>query len=239
MTLTMGTGPFGHRPSGRFNFEVPSERVLYVDPFPRRMRALVGGETVINSRRGSLLYEQRRLPLLYFPEDDVRKELVDDAALTRRDELPELQGLVSLDWNAADEWFDEDESAIGHVRDPYHRIEVLQTSRHVVVSLEGETLAETNRPIGLFEAGLPTRWYIPREDVRMDLLEESETMTTCAYKGHASHYSAQAGDDVAWTYREPLHEVDRVRNLIAFYNERVDLDVDGERQERPQTPWSR
>src|SRR4051812_27845151 len=210
----MGTGPFGHRPSGRFNFERPCERVLYIDPFPRRMRALLGGETVIDSRRGSLLYEQQRLPPLYFPEDAVRTELVDDAALTRRDELPELEGLVSLDWHAADEWFDEDEPAIGHVRDPYHRLEVLQTSRHVVVSLEGATLADTTRPIGLFEAGLPPRWYIPQEDVRMDLLTDSDTLTTCAYKGHAAHFSAEAGDDVAWVYRDPRHEVERVRDLI-------------------------
>jgi uncharacterized protein (DUF427 family) len=235
MTLTVGSGPFGHRPGGRFNFDPPGS-VSYLEDSPRWMRARLNGETVADSKRTKLLHESGTLPHLLFPEEDVRIDLIPEEAVGRREELP---GLVELDWHAMDEWLEEDEQAFGHPRDPYHRIDVRRTSRHVRVSLNGQTLAESDRPLALFEAALPTRWYFPREDVRMDLLSEGELRTTCAYKGHARHYDFGDQDSVAWTYHEPEREVAPIKGHIAFYNERVDLEVDGEPQERPVTPFSR
>jgi uncharacterized protein (DUF427 family) len=152
--------------------------------------------------------------------------------VTRREDL------VHVDFGALDEWLEEDEPAIGHPRDPYHRIDVRETSRHVRVSIEGRTVADTRRARALFETSLPTRWYIPREDVQAEL-EPSEHRTTCAYKGHATHYDVAGEEAVAWCYEEPLHDALPVRGLIAFYNERVDVEVDGELEERPETQWSR
>jgi uncharacterized protein (DUF427 family) len=108
-----------------------------------------------------------------------------------------------------------------------------------VVRIGDETVAETRRAKALFETGLPTRWYIPQEDVRTELLEESDTDTICAYKGHASYWSIGDEDDIVWTYREPLNDAVPVKGMLAFFNERVDLEVDGEPQERPRTQWSR
>jgi uncharacterized protein (DUF427 family) len=238
VTLTVGSGPFGQRPAGRFNFELPDGVVRYLEESPRWMRARLGGETVADSRRTKLLHEAGSLPHLLFPEDDVRLDLVPGEALRRRDE-PELAGLVELDWHAMDEWLEEDEMAFGHPRDPFHRIDVRATSRHVRVSLNGETLADSTRTLALFETSLPTRWYFPKEDVRMDLLERSELVTTCAYKGHAQHLSLAGEPNLAWTYDEAEREVAPITSRIAFYDERVDVELDGEPQERPVTPFSR
>jgi uncharacterized protein (DUF427 family) len=235
VTLTVGSGPFGQRPGGRFNFD-PPESVSYLEDSPRWMRAKLNGETVADSKRTKLLHESGTLPHLLFPEDDVRLDLLPDEAVTRRDNAP---GLVELDWHAMDEWLEEEETAFGHPRDPYHRIDIRQTSRRVRVSVNGEALAESTRPLALFEASLPTRWYFPPEDVRMDLLTNGELKTTCAYKGHARHFDFADEDSIAWTYDEPEREVAPIAGHIAFYNERVDLEVDGEPQERPITPFSR
>lgn len=228
MTLTIGTGPFGQSPAGRFNFS-PPEEVSYLEDWPRWMRARLGGETVADSRRAKLLHRSDALPVLLFPESDVRLELVPNAAVTRHEDL------VELDWQAMDEWLEEDEVAFGHVRDPFHRLDARPTSRHVRVSLNGEVLAESGRTVALFETGLPTRWYFPPEDVREDLLRPSGTRTVCAYKGHARTFSAAGADDVAWTYDEPEHEFPSIRGRVAFYNEVVDVELDGEPQERPRT----
>ena len=236
MTLTVGTGPFGHFP-GQFNFEVPAEGVEYVESHPKRISARRGAETVVDSTRVKMLWEQGRLPRFFFPEEDVR---VDDV---ERHDNPALAGHVHVPWGAVDEWFEEDEPAIVHPRDPYHRIDVLPTSRRVRISVHGEVLADTTGALALFETGLPPRWYIPREDVRMDLLEESDLETGCAYKGFASYWSVRAGGEheknLVWTYRDPRREVEPIKDRLAFFNERVDLELDGELQERPITQWSR
>ena len=119
-----------------------------------------------------------------------------------------------------------------------HQIDVLPGTQHVVVALDGQTVAETRRPVLLFETGLPVRYYLAREDVRMELLEQSATRTTCPFKGEAAYFSAPGSPDVAWTYDEPLPGVAEIRGLLAFFDERADVTVDGERQERPRTPWS-
>ncbi|MER5642800.1 DUF427 domain-containing protein [Kitasatospora sp. NPDC002227] len=154
---------------------------------------------------------------------------------------PALDGFVVLDFRAFDAWYEEDERNVAHPRDPFHRIDVLASSRHVRVELDGEVLAESSRPTLLFETLLPTRYYLPPEDVRAKLTPSS-TRTWCAYKGRASYWSATSGDhalpDIAWTYQQPLHEAEHIRGLVAFFNERLNLVVDGERASRPCTPWS-
>lgn len=236
MTLTVGTGPFGHSP-GKFNFDVPTERVEYVEDHPKRIRAKLGGETVVDSRGVRFLWVHGRLPRFFFPEEDVRVEEVE------RHDNPALDGYVHVPWQAVDEWFEEDEPAIVHARDPYHRIDVLDTSRDVSITVHGEVVAETTRARALFETGLPTRWYIPQEDVRMELLEGSDLETGCAYKGFASYWSVRAGGELernlVWTYRDPRPEAERIRDMLCFFNERVDMELDGELQERPVGPWSR
>ncbi len=152
---------------------------------------------------------------------------------------PALDGYVLLEFEAFDAWYEEDERNVAHPRDPFHRIDIVHSSRHVLVELDGVTLAESTRPCLLFEPPLPVRCYLPREDVRTDLLAPSDTRTACAYKGQASYLSTATDDDVAWYYPEPLREAAEVTGRIAFFNERADVVIDGERRERPVTPWSR
>jgi uncharacterized protein (DUF427 family) len=152
---------------------------------------------------------------------------------------PALEQFVLLDFDAFDAWYEEDERNLAHPRDPFHRIDIVHSSRHVRVELDGTTLAESNRPCLLFEPPLPVRYYLPREDVRTDLLEPSDTRTACAYKGEASYFALPGAGDVAWTYVQPLREASEVTGRVAFFNEHVDILVDGEPLERPVTPWSR
>jgi uncharacterized protein (DUF427 family) len=157
-------------------------------------------------------------------------------------DLAALQNYVSFAWDKMDAWYEEEEEVFVHARDPHKRVDVLPSSRHVRVVIAGETVAETQQPHLLFETSLPTRYYIPREDVRMDLLEPASLKTRCPYKGIASYWSAKIGDhvvkNVVWSYPEPIPECPKIKGLLCFFNERVDLYVDGELQPRPQTPWS-
>ena len=140
------------------------------------------------------------------------------------------------------EWYEEATEVHVHARDPRHRVDAIPSERHVRVEFDGELLAESRRPLALFESGLPTRWYLPAKDVRQDLLEPSDMATRCPYKGAARFFSVRLGDklhrDLAWSYPDPIPENPLIAGLIAFFNERVDLVVDAERQERPFTPWS-
>jgi uncharacterized protein (DUF427 family) len=145
-----------------------------------------------------------------------------------RPEDPVLGGRVVLDFAAFD-WTEEDESVMGHPHDPSQRIDCLGSSRHVVVRLGGTVLADSVRPVALFETHLPPRWYLPRDDVRMDLMSGSSTHTVCAYKGRASYLSAEVegGQDIAWFYPDPLHDAEPVRDLVCFWSERCEVVVDG------------
>jgi uncharacterized protein (DUF427 family) len=237
------------------------------------VRAIFERETIVDSHRAKLLHESGRLPVYYFPEADVRVEFLEPSGRSEDDprkgkasywslvvgerraedaawsyvEPPEsaawLAGHYAFRWNDIDEWFAEEEQLFGHPRDPYSRIDVLKTARHVRVLRDGVLLAETRRAKALFETGLPTRWYIPPEDVRTELLSPSSTRTRCAYKGSAAYWSVQVGErlieDLVWTYAEPQHDAAPIRDYLCFFNERVDLEIDGERAERPQTQWSR
>lgn len=274
MTLTIGTGPFGDQGEKAFNFEVhaPRDHVLYFEDSPRRVRVVFGGETVADSRRVKLLHEAGLLPVYYFPEEDVRMDLLEATDHTTHcpfkgdasywsvrvgesvaenavwgypeplESSPPLAGYVAFYWDAMDHWYEEDEEVFVHARDPYHRVDVLESSRHVKVSANGEVVAETDRPKILFETGLPPRYYIPPEDVREEALVGSEKTTMCPYKGTASYYSVEAGgeraDDLVWYYPEPIAAVQKIRDHLCFFNEKVDLEVDGETQGRPETQWS-
>jgi uncharacterized protein (DUF427 family) len=152
-------------------------------------------------------------------------------------DYPRLADHVAFAWQAMDAWYEEDEPILFHPHDPYHLIDVRASSRHVRVLVHGELVAETNRPVLLFEPGLPVRYYIPRMDVQMALVEPSSKTTHCAYKGTAPHFSVRVGDelveDIAWHYPFPNLQYALIQNLICFYQERtVDLsmDVDGKRQ---------
>ena len=170
---------------------------------------------------------------------DLRVADVDRQAAAFRLADDALSEYVIVAFDACDEWFEEDERNVGHPRDPFHRIEIVHSSRSVRVERNGELLAASTRPYLLFEAPLPVRYYLPPEDVSEGILQPSSTRTLCAYKGQATYWSLDDEDDIAWSYPEPLREAAEVTDRIAFFNERVDLVVNGTRLERPVTPWSR
>ena len=159
------------------------------------------------------------------------------AAAAFRPDDADLAGYVVLDFGAF-EWLEEAEPIVAHPHDPFHRIDILRSGRHVRIELAGRLLAESSRPTLLFETNLPVRCYLPRADVVVDL-QPSGTVTYCAYKGRASYLSLPGGPpDVAWSYHEPLREAEPVRDLVCFFDEHLDVTVDSEAQERPITPWS-
>ncbi|MGB9183178.1 MAG: DUF427 domain-containing protein [Solirubrobacteraceae bacterium] len=263
-----GTGPLSRAPAGEFNFEPPEPgRALYLEPSPKRIRVEVGGEVIADSRRAMLLHESGQQPIYYFPPSDVRQELLEasdrhthcpkkgDASyytITTGGETveagawyyphplpgaPPIKDLIAFYFNRMGRWLEEGEEIFGHPRDPYHRIDVRASDRHVRISLDGELLAETTRAMGLFESNLPARWYLPRDDIQV-ALEPSDTVTLCPYKGTAGYFSAAGVDDLVWYYADPLDEAAKVKDLVCFFNERVDVELDGELQERPASPWS-
>ncbi len=235
MSLTSGTGPFGPHAKGRLNF-APPERVVYVEPWPRRVRAFAGDELIVDSEQTVLVYESRRLPRYAFPAADVSSGAAEPEA--------EVEGYVRVPWDAADRWLEEDEELIVHLHDPYHRIEVLGSSRLVRVLVNGEQLAKSSRPQILFETALPPRYYLQQQDVRMDALEAVDLRTGCAYKGWATYWDALTAAGrvpaVAWSYPDPLREGELVRSLICFFQERpeIEVEVDGVVVESPPTAWS-
>jgi uncharacterized protein (DUF427 family) len=202
---------------------------------------VVDGEVVVDTRRGVYFWEHGRYPQHWIPVPDVTLDRLPAGAVHRSDRA-ELADHVQVDWGAVDHWFEEDEEVFTHPRDPYTRIDILPSSRRVEVHIAGETVAETTRPRLLFETGLPTRYYLPLTDLRLDLLVPSDRVTHCPYKGAATYWSVQAPDrlhpDIVWTYRTPLPESRMIAGLAAFFNERVDLVVDGELQKRPRAPFS-
>ena len=168
---------------------------------------------------------------------------IDDAVLGYDDSpIEEINGTFRVEWDAMDHWFEEDEEIYVHPRDPYKRIDALKSSRHVVVSIDGIEVANSTSPVVLFETGLPPRYYLSKTDVHMDLLMPSETSTECPYKGTAEYWSVEIGDsvyeDLVWSYPFPARESAPIAGMVCFYNEKVDITLDGEPLERPKTIFS-
>jgi uncharacterized protein (DUF427 family) len=236
----------------------------------KRIRAYLGGELVADTTRPLLVWEGRAYPAYYFPAPDVRAELLGapdgtthspslgDArtfpvtaggkqapgAALRYEESPfeELRDAIRIEWGAMDAWFEEDEQVHTHPRDPYTRVDILASSRHVHIEVDGTTVAESRKPTLLFETGLPVRYYLPKTHVRMDLLTPTESVTHCPYKGQAEWWSVRVGDavhaDLAWSYPTTLPESQKIGGLVAFYDEKVDVYVDGVLQARPSTKFA-
>lgn len=264
MALTVGTGPFGERSAGRFNFEVDAPRhQLYWEPTPRKVRVVVAGETVAQSTGAMLLHETGLMPVYYLPEDDVRVELLEPTERSTTcpfkgeasywtirvgdevrenavwsypeplDEAPPLAGYYAFYWDRVDEWWEEAERIGVHPRDPYHRIDVIDSDRHVVVEVDGTVVAESHRPTILFETGLPPRYYLPEIDVDRSYLVPSDTETECPYKGTTTRYyhldvDGERIEDAIWVYDQPKPEAIGAASKLAFYSEKVDVIVDGE-----------
>ncbi len=255
-------------------FAKAPDYTVRLEPSPRRVRVMFGGETIVDTTRAVLMYETRHYAVYYFPLSEIRAELMtrtDEKTFcpfkgeasywsisaggrtaenaiwcyeTPFDEVPELAGYAAFYWDRMDHWYEEDEEIFVHARDPYKRIDALPSSREVRVVLGGETVAESTRAHFLYETGMPTRYYLPAEDVRMDLLKPSETRSGCPYKGQAVYWSANVGggtrEDIVWSYPDPTPEGARIKDLMCFYNENVDaILVADEAVERPTTPWSR
>jgi uncharacterized protein (DUF427 family) len=268
VSLTAGSGPLGERPAGRFDVAMP-ERVLFIEGVPPRIRGVASGETVVDSDHAMLLHETGRLPVYHFPLAEVRTDLLADGgerepsgrgelawhALAIGDRVVPraawtypapaadfLEGLIAFRWNALDEWFAEAEQLFGHPKDPYSRIDVCRTARHVRVRLDGEVLADSRRARVLYEAALPPRWYLPADDVDTERLVPSGHLTRCAYKGVASYWHVRVGDrlveDLVWSYPDPGHDALLVRDMYCFFSEKVDIELDGVVSDRPQTQWS-
>jgi uncharacterized protein (DUF427 family) len=251
----------------------PDYKVL-LEKSPRRVRVKFGGETIADSTAAHLLFETRHLPVYYFPRGDVRMDLLAPTdhhtfcpykgkasywtiSAGRRtaenavwgypdpyDEVPELKDFVAFYWDRVDHWYEEDEEIFVHARDPYKRVDVVDSARHVQVIVGGETVADTRRARFLFETRLPTRYYIPPEDVRTDLLLPSTTQTACPYKGRARYHAIKIGDqlypDLVWYYPEPIAECPRIKDYLCFFNEQVDaILIDGVEVPRPITKWSK
>ena len=245
--------------------------VDHIEPVPRRIRAMLGGRTVVDTTGAIYVWEWPNYPQFYVPLADVDATvLVDErrsettsrgtarlhglragevsrptaARLFGDDARAGLAGTVRFQWAAMDAWFEEDEEVFVHPRCPYTRVDALRSTRRVRVALDGAVLAECNSPVMVFETGLPTRYYLNRTDVRFEHLVPTDTVTACPYKGVTSGYwSAYVGDvlhaDLAWSYDFPTRQLLPIAGLIAFYNERVDITVDGRAVARPVTHFSR
>jgi uncharacterized protein (DUF427 family) len=243
---------------------------VHTEQSAKRVRAYLGGEVVADTIHPVLVWEVPYYPAYYFPVADVRADLLEPdggtahspsrgdgqtytvtaggkqapgAAVRYADSpIPELRDLIRLDWDAMDAWFEEDEEVFTHPRDPYTRIDILPSSRHVRIEVDGVTVAESSNPTLLFETGLPVRYYLPKTHVRLDLLTHTDSESHCPYKGQAEYWSVRTGDavheNIAWSYPTPLPESLGVAGHIAFYDEKVDVFVDGVRQERPHTKFS-
>lgn len=238
------------------------------EPSTRQVRVMLGGEIVADTTNPLLVWEVPYYPTYYFPESDVRTDLLVETGETRRSpsrgeatqyavkvngsegaaysfkdpKIDEIGGHYAFVWKTMDHWFEEDEEVFVHTRDPYTRIDILPSSRRVRVEIDGVTVADTTNASFLYETGLPTRQYMPKTDVRMDLMTPTETTTACPYKGTARYWSATVNDetydDILWGYDTPLPESNRLVGLVCFYNEKVDVYIDEELEEQPKTKFA-
>jgi uncharacterized protein (DUF427 family) len=241
-----------------------------VEPVPRRVRAVFGGQVVLDTTRALYVWEAPYYPQFYIPLADVAPGvLVDEnhpqklkrgtarkhalkvgdaerpsaARVYGQDAVIALTEHVRFEWDALDAWYEEDEQIFVHPRSPYTRVDALRSTRHIRVALDGVTLAESSSPVLLFETGLPTRYYLNRTEVDFTRLEHSDTVTACPYKGRTSDYwsirvGATVHQDLAWAYDFPTAGLASIAGLVAFYNEKVDISLDGRELPRPATHFS-
>jgi uncharacterized protein (DUF427 family) len=235
------------------------ERVLYAEPLRRRMRAELGGRTVVQSDDAVVLFEPGRYPVAYFPIADFAEgalkptdhrtqhadlgetawfEVAGGTRSAARGAwqhvaLPEhaviLEGKVALAWRAMDGFYEEDERILGHAADPYHRIDLRRSSRHLVVRDGDRIVADTTQPLVLYESGFAPRWYVPRADVVDEALTPVELQTFCPYKGIASYYDIGDSGQAAWSYRAPIDDMPAIAEMVSFEPDRVEVTLDGER----------
>ena len=255
MGLSWQQGPLGRNPNGQFLVPGMPERVLYAEPLRRRMRAELGGRTVVQSDDAVLLFEPGRYPVAYFPRADFAEGvLTPNAHRSTHPDLGEtawydvagapraawehiglpahaamLKDHVALAWRALDAFYEEDERILGHAADPYHRIDIRHSSRHLVVRAGDEVIADTTRPLVLYESGFAPRWYVPRANVDAGALAPDAQQTFCPYKGIASYYDVGGVRQAAWSYRAPLAEMAAIGDLVSFEPDRVEVSLDGER----------
>ncbi|HET9898375.1 MAG TPA: DUF427 domain-containing protein [Streptosporangiaceae bacterium] len=246
-----------------------SEHAVQVERGLKRVRAYLAGEVVADTYAPLLVWEIPYYPTYYIGATDIQAELIPSGDTEHHSRLGTaevchvktgsgtaeraarrypgspvagLRDAVKLEWAAMSEWLEEDEPVYTHARDPHKRVDILASSRRVRVELDGVVVAESNQPRILFETGLPPRFYLPLNALRMDLLRPSDTSTHCPYKGTASYWSVDTGarvhKDAVWMYRAPFPESQKIAGLACFYNERVDLVLDGEPQPRPKSPFS-
>jgi uncharacterized protein (DUF427 family) len=207
-------------------------------------------------------------PTYYFPESDVNMDALIDSGETKdspsrglatlytvkaggkegsaygyaEPDIEQLAGHIVFNWSSMDHWFEEDEEVFVHAKDPYTRIDILPSSRRVRVEVDGVTVADTTNGSFLFETNLPPRYYMPKTDVRMELLTPTDLATHCPYKGTARYWSVDVNGethkDIVWGYDRPLPESQKIMGLVSFYNEKVDIYVDEVLQEKPKTKFS-
>jgi uncharacterized protein (DUF427 family) len=241
---------------------------IRVEHSRKRVRILLAGELVADTTSALLVWEVPYYPTYYVPAGDVRAELIPagadsdprlgeaelltvkvsaetaENAARRYPSCPatQLREAVRFDWSAMGEWLEEDEPVYTHARDPHTRVDILASSRHVRIEIDGVTIADSTSPRILFETGLPPRYYLPLSDIRTDLLRPSARHTSCPYKGTAGYWSVDTGhnvhEDVIWIYRTPLPESQKIAGLGCFYDEKVDVFIDGVQQRRPRTAFS-
>jgi uncharacterized protein (DUF427 family) len=244
--------------------------VGHVEPVPRRIRAIRGGDVVVDTTAAHYVWEWPHFPQYYIPRGDVRDGLLvpgPQLGKTSRGTIrtcsfadagpqgptvarllveatnPALTDTLRFEWEALDAWFEEDEQVFVHPRNPYTRVDAVRSTRSVRIELEGVVLAESASPVLVFETGLPTRYYLNRTEVRFEHLEFSPTVTRCPYKGTTTGYwsvviGGDTRSDLAWTYDFPTRELSPIAGLVSFYNEKVDVFVDGVAEERPVTHFS-
>ena len=216
-------------------------------PTSRWIRGTHGEDTIVDTRRAVLVWEPgKKVPIYAFRREDVA--LVSGPSATSTSQArgfadPDLDGYITIPWDALDHWFEEEEEVFVHPRDPFVRVDALQSSRQVRVERDGHLLAESDSPILVFETGLPTRYYLPERDVDPSLLADNDLQTGCPYKGLASYrdvlLNGRRHRGLFWYYQAPFREVAAIKGYLAPYNERVDLIVDGHLQERPAGPLRR
>ena len=241
-----------------------------VEPGQKRVRAFIAGKVVAQSDNTVMVWEKPYYPTYYFPASDVDTSLLAPSGETKRSpsrgssqlfnikvggeqrdnaaswykESPveEIVDHIRLDWNSMDAWFEEEEEVYVHARDPYSRIDILPSSRHIRVEIDGVTIAETTQPRLLFETGLPTRYYLPKGDINMEMLTPTDLVTSCPYKGDANYYNVTVNgttyENIVWWYRNPVEESSRIAGYACFYNEKVDTYVDGVLEEKPNTVFA-